>query len=233
MSAMGWMIDEVAMAGPEHLDPGYVAGFDRKASFDVASEIDALRSQGLGADSCLVDLGAGTGEFAVAAARFCKRVVAVDVSPAMLGAIRDRVADSRAANVEVVQAGFLTYQHRGRPADFVFSKNALHHLPDFWKVVALGRIAGVLRPGGVLRLRDLVYSFEPADYESAFESWLLSAPLDSAEGWTRPELETHIKEEHSTFVWLLEPMLRRTGFQIRDVELSDSQVFAAYTCARL
>jgi len=227
------MIDEAARAGPEHLDPVYVVGFDRKSSFDVASEIDLLRSHGLRAGSCLVDVGAGTGEFAVAAARFCERVVAVDVSPAMLGAIRRRVADAGAANVEVVEAGFLTYHHRGRPADFVFSKNALHHLPDFWKVVALARIAGVLKPGGVLRLRDLVYSFEPRNYKLAFESWLRSAPDNPAQGWTRLELETHIKEEHSTFAWLLEPMLNRTGFQIRDVELSDTQVFAAYTCTRL
>jgi len=233
MGAMAWMIDEAARAGPEHLDPAYVAGFDRKSSFDVASEIDLLRSHGLRADSCLVDVGAGTGEFAVAAARICERVVAVDVSPAMLGAMRRRVADAHAANVEVVEAGFLTYHHVGRPADFVFSKNALHHLPDFWKVLALGRIARILRSGGVLRLRDLVYSFEPRNYEPAIEGWLRSAPDDAAEGWTRAELETHIKEEHSTFAWLLELMLNRTGFQIHDVELSDTQVFAAYTCRRL
>src|SRR4029077_15385085 len=130
-------------------------------------------------------------------------------------------------------AGFLTYEHQGAAADFVFSKNALHHLPDFWKVVALGRIAGVLKPGGVLRLRDLVSSLEPQSYEPVFEGWLSSAPDDAAEGWTRPELETHIKEENSTFAWLLELMLKRTGFQIQQVELSDAQVFAAYTCTRL
>jgi len=38
-------------------------------------------------------------------------------------------------NVEPVQAGFLTYQHVGE-ADFVYSRFALHHLPDFWKAVA-------------------------------------------------------------------------------------------------
>ena len=28
-----WMIDELAHAGPEHLDPGFVAGFDRKQRY--------------------------------------------------------------------------------------------------------------------------------------------------------------------------------------------------------
>ena len=45
---------------------------------------------------------------------------------------------------------------RSRPFDLVISEYALHHLPDFWKAVALERMAGFLRPGGTLRLRDLV-----------------------------------------------------------------------------
>jgi len=28
-----WMLDELAHAGPEHLDPGLVAGFDRKQGY--------------------------------------------------------------------------------------------------------------------------------------------------------------------------------------------------------
>lgn len=233
MSPMSWMIDEVATAGREHLDPSYVAGFDRKSGFDVASEVELLKRWGLGADSCVIDIGAGTGEFAVALSSICKRVVAVEVSPAMLDAIRRRIVQQAASNVEVVEAGFVTYTHDGAPADFVFSKNALHHLPDFWKVVALERVANVLRPGGVLRLRDLVYSFEPTTYMATFEAWLGSAPADAANGWTRPELELHIKEEHSTFSWLLEPMLTRAGFQVREAEFSATKVFAAYTCTRV
>jgi hypothetical protein len=30
-----WMLDEVAHAGPEHLDPGVVAAFDRKQHTQV------------------------------------------------------------------------------------------------------------------------------------------------------------------------------------------------------
>ena len=55
---------------------------------------------------------------------------------------------------------FLTYDHAGPPADVVDSRHALHHLPDFWKAMALSRIAGMLRSGGVLRLWDVVYAFE-------------------------------------------------------------------------
>ena len=36
-----------------------------------------------------------------------------------------------------------------------------YHLPDFWKGLALERIARIQRPGGVLRLRDIAFSFVP------------------------------------------------------------------------
>jgi hypothetical protein len=32
----------------------------------------------------------------------------------------------------------------------VFTRNALHQLPDFWKAIALDRIVSFLRPNGTL-----------------------------------------------------------------------------------
>jgi len=80
------MIDELAYAGPEHLDAAFVAGYDRKQGYpDPAGDLDAFTAQGLGADSSVVDLGTGTGQFALAAARRFGQVTAVDVSPAKPG----------------------------------------------------------------------------------------------------------------------------------------------------
>jgi SAM-dependent methyltransferase len=145
------LLREIALAGPEHLDAAYVATYDRKAAFDPAADLDALRTRGLSADSTLVDLGAGTGTFTVAAAAVCRRVIAVDVSPAMLEAIRSKAAAAGAANVECVQAGFLSYEHEGTAPDVVYTRHAFHHLPDFWKGVALARVAGVKRTTTVPR----------------------------------------------------------------------------------
>ena len=47
-------------------------------------------------------------------------------------------------------------------------------------------------------------------------------------GWSRAELEEHVRDEHSTFAWLLEPMIRRSGFEIEDAEYSEDAVFAKY-----
>ena len=114
----------------------------------------------------------------------------------------------------------------------MYSRNALHHLPDFWKAVALTRIAGFLAPGGVLRLRDLVYSFEPLEAEAVLERWYAGASATSEVGWTRAELEEHVRTEFSPFSWILEPMLERCGFDIRFAEYAASQTYAAYTCVR-
>jgi ubiquinone/menaquinone biosynthesis C-methylase UbiE len=232
MATDTWSFDELERAGEEHLDPAYVATYDRKAAVDPASDLALLRSQGLSETSTLVDLGAGTGTFALAAAPFCQRVVAVDISPAMLAAVRAKAEQAGAANIEYAQAGFLSYRHVGVAADIVYSRNALHHLPDFWKALALQRIAGILRPGGLLRLRDLVFSFEPDQAPTAIAAWLAAAASTPDVGWTRDELQTHLRQEYSTFTWLLEPMLTHAGFQIRQAEYSSPGIYAAYLCAR-
>ena len=222
------LFDELAHAGEEHVVAASVAAYDRKAGFeeDAADEVVRLQGLGLGGDSTLVDLGAGTGTLAVAAARAFKRVVAVDVSPAMVAAMREKIAGAGVTNVEAVEAGFLGYRHRGEPADALYSRNALHHLPDFWKAVALERMAAILRPGGIVRLRDIVYSFEARDAERFLSAW-----LDSAR-WPRAELEAHVRDEHSTFSWLFEPMLERAGFEIAEAEYDARRIFAWYVCVK-
>ena len=228
-----WWIDEVAHAGEEHLDADYVAGYDRKAGHDPRADLDALRQLGLDGESTLIDLGAGTGRLALAAAAVCRRVIAADVSAPMLSRLRAAAERAGRTNVEVVRAGFLTYAHAGQPADFVYTRHALHQIPDFWKAIALTRIAEVLRPGGVLFLRDLIYTFEPSEAGEQLDAWLASASPSAADGWTRQELATHVRTEHSTFSWLLEPMIEKAGFQIRDATPSRyPYAYAAYVCVK-
>jgi hypothetical protein len=107
----------------------------------------------------------------------------------------------------------------------------LQELPDFWKAVALNRIARMLRPGGVLRLRDLVYNFQPSEADAVLERWLEGAADDPTRGYTRMDLAEHIRSEYSTFRWLLEPMLTATGFEILTADFRRS-VYGAYTCRR-
>ena len=55
-------------------------------------------------------------------------------------------------------------------------------------------------------LTDLRYAFGPLEADRTLEDWLTRASQRPDVGWARVELETHVREEHSTFTWLLEPM---------------------------
>jgi len=226
-------LDELAYAGRENRDAEHVARYDGKMDSGAADELAALRAAGLGEDATVIDLGAGTGQFALAAAGVVRRVIAVDVSPVMLDHLRAKLGASGADNVECVAGGFLTYEHRGEPANLVYTRLALHHLPDFWKARALVRMAGMLKPGGMLRLSDVVYGFEATEAEAWLEDWMSKTASDDVEGgWTRAELEEHVRDEHSTFTWLLEPMIERAGFTIEQAEYSDDRMFAHYRCVK-
>ncbi|MGH3237636.1 MAG: class I SAM-dependent methyltransferase [Streptosporangiaceae bacterium] len=171
------------------------------------------------------------GQFALAAARRFGHVTAVDVSPAMVTVLCERSAAAGLANLDCVRAGFLSYQHPGPPANGVYTRHALHQLPDFWKALALDRIARMLRPGGVLRLRDLIYDFGPADAEGIFRNWFEHAAADPADGYTGEDYAEHIRTEFSTFRWLLEPMLAAAGFEIVAAEF-ERDLYGAFTCVR-
>lgn len=227
-----WFIDELAHAGAEHLDSDFVAGFDRKQGHpDPSEDLAALAAHGVGGEATVVDLGAGTGQFALAAAERFARVVAVDISPAMVSSMRERAQQRGLSNLECVRAGFLSYDHTGEPADAVHTRHALHQLPDFWKTQGLIRIADVLRPGGMLRVRDLIYDFQPDQAAEFFGTWLAGAVDDPAAGYTRDDYIEHIQTEHSTYRWLFEPMLEACGFEIVDVAYAGS-IYGAYTCVK-
>jgi ubiquinone/menaquinone biosynthesis C-methylase UbiE len=231
-----WMLDEMAHAGPEHLDEEFIAGFDRKQGYpDPEADIAAFEAHGLDGMSTVVDFGTGTGQFAIPAARRFGRVIAVDVSSAMLAALQAKAAAKTRAtaggtSLECARGGLLSYSPAG-PVDGVYTRNALHQVPDFWKVIALRRFADMLRPGGVLRLRDLIFDFAPGEADAVFRDWFANAATDPAAGYTAADYAEHIRTEHSTFRWLLEPMLAAAGFEVTDVSYA-RRLYGAYTCVK-
>ena len=94
---------------------------------------------------------------------------------------------------------------------------------------ALLAIAAALEPGGVLRLRDVAYSFPPTSADERIGAWIASA---ADWGWTGEQLAAHVRGEFSTYTWLLEEMFARAGFAVEERRTSDSGIFAYYTCRR-
>jgi SAM-dependent methyltransferase len=149
----------------------------------------------------------------------------------MTAVLRAKQSALGIANLRVVDAGYLSYVHHGDPADFVFCRNALHQVPDFWKGTALRRIHDLLRPGGILRVLDLVFDFEPAEADERIASWLDGTTADPTRGYTAAELATHVRTEHSTYTWLFETLLERAGFAIVD-KSTRRAAYATYTARR-
>jgi len=227
-----WYYDELRQVGLDFADTAEVAAYDRNQGHDPADDRALLASLSLGRSDRLVDIGCGTGQFACEAAKLVGEVIALDVSPAMLDFARDRAAAAGLGNIVFRHGGFLSYRHEGAPADIVISKFALHHLPDFWKAVALARIHSWLRPGGIFFLRDVVFSFAPGDVARGVEDWIARVARPDGEGFTRADFATHIREEHSTFRWILEGLIERAGFRILALDSGD-EAYADFRCVRL
>ena len=50
----------------------------------------------------------------------------------------------------------MSFAYQPNSYDLIVSEFTLHHLPDFWKAVALARIYGALKPGAQFFLRQAV-----------------------------------------------------------------------------
>ncbi|HER63563.1 MAG TPA: class I SAM-dependent methyltransferase, partial [Desulfobacteraceae bacterium] len=176
----------------------------------------------------LIDFGSGTGTLAILAAKSCRRVHAVDVSAAMIEHAGTKAAGQGVANIEFHQAGFLTYEHNGPPVDVIVTTLAFHHLPDFWKGIALKRLFAMLTPGGRLYMHDVILE-EPDAIKN------IAAFIDTLAqkgGWSMKEdVERHFKDEFSTYDWVMDGLLTRSGFTIRSKNI-DGGVLGTYLCVK-
>lgn len=232
MNFPAWYFDESKMAGVDFEDIAQVEAFDCKQLSSTPDKEQALVERlGISCGHTAIDLGAGTGTFAIQAALKGASVHAVDISQAMLTYAQTKAQKAVAMNIQFHRAGFLTYEHQGSPADFVVTKAAIHILPDFWKMVAFLRIAAMLKPGGIFYLRDVIFSFSSAEYENAINEWIEQVAKPEGEGWTARDFEMHVREEHSTFAWIIEGMLTRAGFKIAEANYN-TPTFAEYLCVK-
>jgi putative AdoMet-dependent methyltransferase len=231
MSAPDWQYHE-----PDH--PG--ADFDALAEIydrnmqkfrDVQGEIDEILDfLALRSDQSILEIGTGTGEFALAAARCCRKVYAVDLSAGMLRYAEKKAGERGVSNVEFLPGGFLTYRHEGEPLDGIVSQIALHHLPDFWKQIAILRMADLLVDGGKLCLRDVVFSFDPRSHEKFLDDFISKAAEKAGTNFAG-SISDHVKKEYSTMDWIMQGMIERAGFEIEQAKQSHG-FFALYLCKK-
>lgn len=110
----------------------------------------------------VVDIGAGTGYFALpmaAAVGSAGRVLAVDVSPEMLERLRIKLAEAAIGNVQCVEGEASSTSLPSRCAAVVFMANVWHEFDDHAAVLAEAR--RLLQPEGRVAILDWRPDAEP------------------------------------------------------------------------
>jgi len=145
-----------------------IPGYEELQDAVVAATVDLHATR-------VLELGTGTGETAlgVLARHPDARWVGIDASEAMLARARERLPDAD------LQLQRLEDELPSGPFDLVVSALAVHHLDGPGKRDLFSRVAGVLRPGGVFVLGDVVVP--PAGEKGPiYIDWVMDKP-DSVE----------------------------------------------------
>lgn len=99
-----------------------------------------------------LDIGCGRGWYAEDLRAAGMRMVGVDVSARQLAAAREHLGPE----VPLAQASVLGLPFRAHTFDFAYIINVLHHLPTpAHQQLALGEIAHVVRPGGLVFVHEM------------------------------------------------------------------------------
>ena len=228
-----WRYDEMKPCGADFNSFFVARAYDKyhQTFRDYRQEAEQIvAALGLDSSAAVLDMGCGTGAFAIHAAPHYRKIYAVDVAKAMLGRAQRKAKKAGLTNIEFRHGGFLTYEHTDEPVDAIVSVVALHHLPDFWKLVGLHRLASMLKPDGRLYLSDVVYSFDVGRCGPSIERFVEKMSARTTPGGRRAA-ETHVREEYSTCGWIMEGLLERAGFRIDDADYKDD-FLAAYLCTK-
>lgn len=223
-----WMYNEFRQVGVDYSRQDEVDIYDDNHSKfrDVEKEFqEMLEYVGIGDthSKTLIDFGCGTGATAILASHVFKTVYAIDVSDAMLARAKQKAAEGKNDNVHFIKAGFLGYEHQSDPVDIIVMRHSFHHLPDFWKQIALFNLNTMLKQGGSLYICDIVFSGEPDSALHGIDTWLNKLGKLAGEK-IRSEAEQHIRDEYSTIDWILTGMLEKAGFSVIDKRSSDGMI---------
>lgn len=228
MTTYDWWYDDRKQFGLAFTDETQAATYDARQGRTAEDDVALLHSLGFRPGMRIADLGCGTGLLVCEAARMGGQALGVDIAEAMLAFARRR-AETQGLAVEFQQAGFMSCELPDGHFDLITTKSAFHQLPDFWKAMALLRIHRALKPGGRFYLQDVVFDAPLDRLEDVAEGWVQHIATNT--GYTRADGAAHVREEHSTFRWVLERLLNDAGFRI--INTSQNGVYATFLAARV
>lgn len=204
-----------------------INGYDAHMKRDIvgASEFYAYTASLLPDDpgARILDLGCGTGlELEEYFARNPgARIVGIDLSEVMLGALKAKFPDKA---LTLIHGSYFDTPLGENRYDGAVSVESLHHFPAEMKASLYGRLYAALRDGGVFVLTDYFAESEELERQYYQEFEAMKAEQDAEEGaiyhYDTPLLVAHEMD-----------ILRRVGF--RDVRTRRQWGVSTYTvCAR-
>lgn len=228
---LAWEYNEHTQVGRDYGCHAEVDLYDSSHSCfrDIRAEsIRILDLLSINAGDVLVDYGSGTGTFVIEAARRGARVHAVDVSQSMLDRAREKSEQEEVTGISFHHAGFLTFELPEKSVDAIVTMFSFHHLPDYWKGVALKRLRQILKPDGQLYLYDVIIE-ENHSLENI--SGFISKQEQAGGEFLREDAVIHFRDEYSTYDWVMDGMLERAGFKVvqRKFEVG---VLGSYLCRK-
>ncbi len=229
-----WMYNEFNQVGVDYSKTDTAIEYDGEMeSFrDYEQEVDAFIGKldiTNPSELTVIDIGCGTGAFSIYAARHFKQIHAVDVSKAMIKVASAKAQEKNLRNIEFHNSGFLQFQPEAK-VDIINTKWAFHHLPDYWKQGGLLNMNKMLKLGGVLFLSDVVFKSDP-DYEENTDILINKLSNDFSNEFVN-EVKTHIRDEYSTFDWVLQGLIERAGFSIEYTN-TDDVLESEYICRKV
>lgn len=233
MKTNDYQYDELQQIGVDYANWEEVARYDVRMQRlrDIKTEINNLvAAASPTVDSNILEFGTGTGEFAIALAKLSQKVCAVDVSPVMLEYARKKAEERGIKNIAFHHAGFLTFDAPSEKFDMIFTQLALHHLPDFWKSIALKNVFNLLKKGGTFFVKDVVYPSGIENYDSFFSDIIKGIESSAGTEFTKEVME-HIRKEYSTLDWVMEGLLKKSGFTIVNTTVENG-FFYTYLCTK-
>ena len=133
----------------------------------------------------------------------------------MLNYARKKADKLGITNIEFFNSGFLNQQLPAESFDAVVSQLALHHLPEFWKSVAINNVSRVLKPNRIFYLLDSILSFDIPSYQKSITNILAFAQKKMGSR-IADEVAINIRDEYPAYDWVIENLLIKNGFRIEN-----------------
>ena len=135
------------------------------------------------------------------AAKKCKQVFAIDISDEMLKYARNKAEVLHIKNIEFVNSGFLNFESDPSSIVIITTTFPFHHLPDYWKGIALKRMNQLLRPGGIQYKKDVI--IEEKIIIMNIQKFK-NKQIELVGDFLREDAVLHFKEEYSTYDWVMD-----------------------------